>query len=324
MIRPRVWIAIVAALVLALGAAGFLWRRSAQARAQSALAASVPDPKLTGLELPVQEVVTQARQDVLDHPTSYKSWAWFATVLDAHHFSKMAVVAYRRAFELGPEDPSLSYNLAILVESMGETSEGLARFQKFSQSFPTFPPVHFRIGRCLALQGDMEGAAKSYRKALELDPNLSIARRGLGQVLFALDDPRSAKAELERVAALSPNDGPTQSALAQVYRRLGDAAHAEDAMQRSRDAKDILVLPDPVQYIVTKAARTAKLSWARSATCIAEGDYAGALEDLKIVLRTRSQDPVVHDRLAEVYRRLGQTASAEGEVAEARRLRGEN
>src|SRR5262249_51559568 len=134
----------------------------------------------------------------------------------------------------------------------------------------------------------------------------------------------AAKAELERVAAKSPEDGPTQAALAQVYRQLGDAANADAAMQKSRDAKDLLVLPDPVEFLVTKAGRTAKMASSRAAIRFADGDYAGAVEDLKIVLRTHGQDPKVHERLADAYQRLGQAELAAQEVAEAKRLRDGN
>lgn len=319
--RPRTWIGVALAAV-ALAAGGYAGWRWWHARAGTALAVDVPDPKVTGFEAPVQEALTSARQDVVAHPTSGRAWAAFARVLDAHRMTAPAEVAYRRALELGGEDPELSYNLAILLDGRGELIESLERFRRFAQLSPNFPPVHFRIGRSLAVQGDMTGAAQSYRKALELDPNLKIARRGLGQALISLDDLPGAQTELERVAATPPDDGPTQAALAQVYRRLGDAGKADAAMQRSRELKDLLALPDPVQFIVTKTGRTAKMSSSRAAMRFADGDYAGAVEDLKIVLRTHGEDPTVHDRLAEAYRRLGQPELAAQEVAAAEKLRG--
>jgi Flp pilus assembly protein TadD len=319
--RLRTGIAVAA---VAIGAGGFLWWRAAQARSAASTAVDIPDPKTAGFEAPVQEAIAQARLDVVDHPSSSKAWASFARVLDAHRMIAQAEIAYRRALALGGEDPELSYNLAILLDSRGELVESLERFRKFAQLSPNFPPVHFRIGRGLAVQGDMPGAAQAYRKALELDPNLKIARRALGQVLISLDDPQGAKTELERVAATPPVDGPTQAALVQIYRRLGDTERADAAMQKSRDAKDVLALPDPVQFVVTKAGRTAKMASSRAAIRFADGDYAGAVEDLKIVLRTHGQDPTVHERLAEAYRRLGQPELAAQEVAESQRLRGEH
>jgi Tfp pilus assembly protein PilF len=319
--RLRIPIAIAA---VALAAGGFLAWRTIRTRPSPAPAIEIPDPKTTGFEPPVQEAIQQTRQAIVDRPTSSQAWAAFARVLDAHKMNAPAEVAYRRALQLGGEDPELSYNLAVLLDSRGEVVESQERFRHFAQLTPNFPPIHFRIGKGLSVAGDMNGAAQAYRRALELDPNLKIARRGLGQVLVSLGDLQSAKTELERVAATPPLDGPTQAALAQVYRRLGDAEKAEAAMQRSRDAKDLLALPDPVEFIVTMAGRTAKMSSSRAAIRFADGDYAGAVEDLKIVLRTHGEDPAVHDRLAEAYRRLGQPELAAQQVAESQRLRGEH
>lgn len=320
--RPRRrWIPVAIAAV-ALAAGGFAWWRIARTRSASAPPVEIPDPNLTGYQAPVQEAITQARQEVVARPASGPAWAAFARVLDAHKMTAQAEVAYRRALELGGEDPELSYNLASLLDARGELIESLDRFRRFAGMSPNYPPVHFRIGRSLAVQGDMNGAAQEYRRALALDPNLKIARRGLGQALISLNELPAAKAELERVAATPPEDGPTQAALAQVYRSLGETEKADAAMERSRVAKDLLALPDPVQFLVTKAGRTAKMSSSRAAMRFADGDYAGAVEDLKIVLRTHGEDPVVHERLAEAYRRLGKPDLAAEEAAAAEKLRG--
>jgi Flp pilus assembly protein TadD len=319
--RLRIPIAIAA---VALAAGGFFAWRATRTRSAPAAAVEIPDPKTTGFEAPVQEAIAQTRQAVVDRPTSSQAWAAFARVLDAHKMSGPAEIAYRRALQLGGEDPELSYNLAVLLDSRGELVESQQRFRRFAQLSPNFPPVHFRIAKSLSVQGDMPGAAQSYRRALELDPNLKIARRGLAQALLSLDDLQAAKTELERVAATHPQDGPTQAALSQVYRRLGDADKAEAAMKRSRDAADLLALPDPVQFLVTKTGCTAKMASSRAAIRSADGDYSGAVDDLKIVLRTHGEDPRVHERLADAYRRLGKTELAAQEVAEAERLRGEH
>jgi len=314
----------IAAASIALGAAAFAGWKLLQRRTEPAPAASVPEVDTTGFEVPVQEIIAQARRDVVANPTSARTWARFATVLDAHRLGTPAEFAYRRALEIGPEDRNLSYNLAFLLEARGKTAESLSRYRRFAQDQPNYPPVHFRIGAVLAMQGDMKGAAESYRTALALDPALLIARRALGQVLIALDDAPAAAAELERVAATAPEDGPTQAALTQVYRRLGDEARAAEAMRRSRDATDKLTVPDAVRFFVLESCRSARQSSARAASRMHVKDYAGAVEDLKIVLRTRGQDPAVHERLADAYRHLGLSELADQQIAEAQRLRGDH
>jgi tetratricopeptide (TPR) repeat protein len=320
---PWVWIAVAS---IVLGAAALLWwNSSSRSRSRLASPVEVPNPNTTGFEEPVQEVIARTRQAVLDQPTSMMAWGSFATVLDAHMFFSAAEIAYRRALELAPDDPGLSYNLAILLETLGgDPNESLSLYRRFAQQQPKFPPVHFRIGRVLAMQGDMESAAKSYRAALALDPELMIARRGLGQALVALDDTAAAASELERVAREAPEDGPTQAALAQIYTRMGDEARATEAMRRWRESSDRLSLEDPVHFLVKQAGRSARQASNRAAGRVQSADYAGVVEDLKIVLRTRGNDPRIHARLADAYEHLGESALAEQHLAEARKLRGEN
>jgi protein O-GlcNAc transferase len=316
---------LIAVASIVLGAVALVWwNGSSPLRSRPANAVEVPNPATTGYEAPVQEIVAQARRGVLDNPSSADAWGWLAAVLDAHRFFEHAEPAYRRALELAPDDPKLTYNLAILLESRGaDPDESLRLYRNFAQREPKFPPVHVRMGHDLVIQGRMEAAAEAYRAALALDPQLTIARRALGQVLIVLDDTAGAAEELQRVAAAAPEDGPTQAALAQVYTRLGDEARAAEAMRRGRELPDKLSLPDPVQFLVTQQGRSARQASTRAASRVLTADYAGAVEDLKIVLRTRSEDPRIHERLAEAYQHLGQSALAGQQLAEARRLRGE-
>jgi predicted Zn-dependent protease len=316
---------LIAAASIALVALAPLWWNSpSRSSSRSANVVPVPDPDTTGFEAPVREIIAQARRGVVDHPTSLDAWGWLATVLDAHLFSSHAEIAYRRALELAPNDPVLSYNLAVLLESLGgDPDESLSLYRGFAHSQPDFPPVYVRIGRILAVEGQLKAAAEAYRTALKFDPGLAFARRSLAQVLIALGDETAAAAELERVEAVAPKDGPTLAALAQVYARLGQGARASEATRRGRESSDELNFPDPVQFQVKQQGRSARMASLRAADKVRDADYAGALEDLKIVLLTRSRDPRIHDRVAEAYQHLGQSALAEEHLAEARRLRGE-
>lgn len=285
-------------------------------------AVDVPDPDTSGMEVPVIEIVAESRARVLRDPGSADAWGSFAAVLDAHDLFRHAEVAYRRAMELAPDDLKCPYNLAMVLGSLGaDPDEILGLFRRFADREPKFPPVHVRIGIVLATKGDLRGAAHAYRTALSLDPNLTLARRSLGQVLVALDDAAGAVEELERAAKAAPEDGPTQAALAQAHARLGDEAKAAAAAARARDRGETLNLPDPARFLVTQLGRSAGLAMARAKGRLADGDYAGAIEDLNIVLRTRKSSPSVHEQLADAYGRIGQKARAEEHRTEARKLR---
>lgn len=313
-------------LLAALGLAGyFAWR--ARASADSASRASgappIPAPAVADLEVPVQEILAQSRQHLLDHPDSAEAWGWYAAVLDAHHFSREAEPCYRRAHELDARDVRYSYNLAVLLELLGaDPAECVALFRSVATLKPDYPPVHARLGQALLRQGDSRAALAAFDRALELDPKLWIVRRVRARTWIDLDEPQRAIPELEAIAVQFPADAPTQAALAQARTAAGDTAGAEAASQRARAKTDLLSLPDPLQFLVIQQGRSSRQLSTRAASRAAEGDWAGAAQDLQLLLRTRAQDPSVHERLAEAYRKLGQASLAERSAATARALRG--
>lgn len=318
---PR-WVLLLLLIVVLPGGGLLVWRSRSHADPPVSRAKQIPipEPAVGDMEPAVQEIVAQSRKNLLANPGLAESWGWYGAVLDAHHFYEEAEPCYRRALELAPKDPRYSYNLAVLLESRGvDPEESLALYRKVAELQPKYPPVHVRIGYNLTRKGDSQGALAAFQQALAFDPRLWVARRSLGRVWLDLEQFAKAAAELEQVAAAVANDGPTHAALAQAYAGLGQAERAAAASERARGLDDVLPLSDPLHYIVLQQGRSARLASERAASRMADGDYAGAIEDLKLVLRTRADDPKIHERLAEAYRRAGQDVQAQRELEEARR-----
>lgn len=315
--RARWW--ALGTLALLASAGLFVWL----ARSRTAGAVPIPAPAVADLELPVQEILARSRQHLVEHPDSAEAWGWYAAVLDAHKFSREAEPCYRRAHELDPQDVRYSYNLAVLLELLGaDPAECVALFRKVEARQPDYPPVHARLGQALLRQGDPRAALRELERALELDPELAIVRRLRARAWIELEEPARALPELEALAAQFPADAPTHAALAQARTAQGDAAGAAAAGRIAATKTDLLALPDPLQFLVVQQGRSARQLSSRANSRAAQGDWAGALQDLQLLLRTRAQDASVHERLAEAYRKLGQPALAERSAATARGLRG--
>ena len=320
--RPRWPLALLALALFGGAGAWWRWQREATPPRGSAPAFAVPDPPTTEMEPAVREALVQSHRRVLADPGSAEAWGWYAAELDVHGFLGPAEPCYRQARALAPEDIRHAYNLAILLEKLGgEPEEVLELYRLVADRQPDFPPVHMRIGLVLAGKGELEAAVAAYQTALRQDPQLQIARRSLGRAWIELEQFARAVSELGIVAASAPEDGPTQAALSQAYLGLGDTERSAAAGERARTRVDTLTMQDPLNFIVVSLGRSAYLANGRVDGRFASGDFAGAVEDLKIVLRTRPNDPKVHERLAEAYQRLGQGALAQQEQAEARRLR---
>ena len=319
--KRRSWL-FLAVVLIALAAIAGIWKVSTSRATRAFDVASVPNLDTTDMEELVAEIITRARDGVLKAPDSYPAWRFYAAVLDAHDYFAEAEIAYRRALELAPDDSWCLYNLAVTLESLdADPDQILALYRKFAEGQPTFPPVHVRIGGVLARKGDLQGAAQAHRAALALDPKMKAPRRSLGQLLIALGDAPGAIVELERVAQQVPADGPTQAALAQAYTLTGDEARAAAAAARARELREVIGVVDPMRFEVDAQGRSAALASARAEERVRAGDFAGAVEDLKIVLRSTPTKPTLHERLAAAYQQLGQLDLAEKHRAEAQRLR---
>jgi len=165
--RPRARrLALLIVLVL-LGGGGLLWWNRSRAASGAARAAlDVPDPPTAGLEVPVQEIIAQARTNLLARLGSADAWGWYASVLDAHELYAEAEPCYRRAHELAPSDVRFGYNLALVLESLGaDPDRSLELYREVARQEPTFPPVHVHIAYNLSRKGDLEGASAAYQTA---------------------------------------------------------------------------------------------------------------------------------------------------------------
>ena len=168
-------------------------------------------------------------------------------------------------------------------------------------------------------RGRLTEAREYYQKALTLDPNLGTAHRSLGQFLLALDDPRAALEHLERTVELAPQDGATFATLARAYARIGDHQQAAAAAEKS-GLGSTLSLPDQVLFDVESLGITSKQCYERAIGLMRQGQYAQAIEQLKITEEQRREDPDVHSRLGISYARTGQSTAAVEHLSKALRL----
>ncbi len=167
-----------------------------------------------------------------------------------------------------------------------------------------------RYGDALVRHGRLTEARDAYAKAVELDADFAIALRSLGQVTIALGDPRAGLDDLQRAARYTPDDGLVYAAMAQAYTRLGDHARAARATTRARNLPRNLALPDPIRFQVESFGVSSELCNERATRLMAEGNWAGVVENLRIVAETRPRDAGVHYRIGRALENLGRREEA--------------
>jgi cytochrome c-type biogenesis protein CcmH/NrfG len=147
-------------------------------------------------------------------------------------------------------EPSLEPEFRQLRERLG----GAPEFQGSDAA------TKFRLAEELAHRGDIHGAIKTYREAIQLKPDWADPYRGLGQVLLDHHDYAEATEALESSIRLGRDDHQTFYWLGRARMGNGDLPAADAALVRATQLK-----PDDADAF-------ADLGLVR----MAQGDVAGA------------------------------------------------
>jgi tetratricopeptide (TPR) repeat protein len=187
-----------------------------------------------------------------------------------------AIREYQEAERLSPNDPINVYNLAIGLMDRSPR-QAIPVFQELESKFPDFAMSHEPFADALRWTGDVSGAQREYKEAIQSDPSdpephlrlgeiqkdqknyeaaldefrtaarldgaSSEAHKDIGEILLAKKDLSGAIAELKRAESLAPADWSIHEIYAQALAASGDA---DLAISEYKEA----ILLDPKQFQV--------------------------------------------------------------------------
>ncbi len=146
---------------------------------------------------------------------------------------------FRRAVELGPDDPIAHQRLGGYLAATGSLNDALRQIRIAHDLDPLSLDIGATVGRFLYYARQYDDAIAEYRKLIDLDPHYSVAHYYLGVAYFVQQDYRHAIPELEESSRLVNNREPLALGLYAAARaRNGDHAGAQailaDLCERSR------------------------------------------------------------------------------------------
>jgi tetratricopeptide (TPR) repeat protein len=186
----------------------------------------------------------------------------WATALSHFQAGRLAEAEadYRQFIALAPDHPGASYNLAVVVKSLGRSEEAAVLYRRVLALQPANAKAHNNLGVILAAQGKTDEALAHYQRALAIQPEFADAHFNLGDALRAAGRPRDAIAHYRR--ALAAGDDP------EILNNLGIAlaadGQAEAAVQQYRRA--LMLRPDYAQACSNLGSALADLGRADEAT----------------------------------------------------------
>lgn len=194
------------------------------------------------------------------------------------------------------------------------TDQTILRYQRMLQRNPADPRAYYRVGDAYIQKARESGdvtyfdlAEQALRKALEINPRYSDARRHLAFVLYSRHDFEGAAKEAQRAIELNPADGHALGILGDAYLEVGKYGPARETYQQMMQLQADL-------YSQSRRAGLKSIM----------GDPEGAIDDLRRAIeegqasgRPRESVAWAQWQLASEYFALGKLAEAEAEYLEA-------
>jgi tetratricopeptide (TPR) repeat protein len=269
---------------------------------------AAPRIDLSGMEPAVRELIEQRRRAVDASPDA-RSWGELGDALLAHGLNREAAGCYARAVELA-DDP---FEWLYLQALAAEPAAAIELLRRAAALRPDDALVELRIALALQNRGTHEQALAAFSKALELDPALQRAQRGVGQELLAAGRAEPAVTALERSVAMLRTDAAGWSALAQAYAAAGRPEDAGKAALSAGRGREHSGFGDPIwQRHVQDSGVSSSLRYQRALRALAENDTAAAREHVGAIQESRSDD-------ADAHYLMGLIEGLEGNDREARR-----
>ena len=114
----------------------------------------------------------------------------------------------RSATRLAPDDPQAHFTLGVFNKNSflpEELDEALVRYKRATSLSPNDYRLWLELGRAYSQAGDLEGAERALRRAVELAPAYALPRWYLGNVLLRVGGrDKNAFAELQQAGEADP------------------------------------------------------------------------------------------------------------------------
>lgn len=144
-----------------------------------------------------------------------------------------AIITYRKALEIQPDEARIHHNLAQALAEKGDYGQAVQSYRRSLQLDPAQPLAYVNLGIAYAAQGDFRSAVAQYEAAIARNPNEPLAYFNLANVYLEQQQPRRAIELYQKTVALDPSLSLGHYYLARAYIMVRDFSKALDAVKRS-------------------------------------------------------------------------------------------
>jgi len=151
-----------------------------------------------------------------------------------------AILEWKKALALNPEDAKANINLGVLLAAKGEVGQAAAQYRKAIEAEPDYPVGYTNLGVLMAQSGQMDQAIRYFEKAVEVDPWDAEAQSDLGGALAVAGRLDEAIEHCHKALDSRPTDPEANANLAIALVKSGKVTeailHFEKALAASPDS----------------------------------------------------------------------------------------
>ena len=157
-------------------------------------------------------------------PDMLKAHYYLGVAYDALGEHEKAQAAYAEAAHLGEQTSPPPVDLAFAYQELGRSDDAIVIYVQALAEHES-PDLHAYLGALYADKGATDLARKEYQRAIELDPQQTLARFALANLAFAQGDWQEAAANYE-ACLVQEESSPVHDYAAQAYLQQGDLPSA--------------------------------------------------------------------------------------------------
>jgi tetratricopeptide (TPR) repeat protein len=173
-------------------------------------------------------------------PQSPAAWANLGVVLLRKGDAAEALVAYRKAYNLGASDPRILFELAFALLEQNAIDEAIATFRLVEDGRPAIGSVYPYLGWLLRSRGDIDGASEAFLQASTHPHVGTLSELQSARILLARDLPEQAIVAFRRVLVSEPGNLSARASLIGVFQRKGDSVQAHAYLPAPRTVREEL------------------------------------------------------------------------------------
>jgi tetratricopeptide (TPR) repeat protein len=131
-----------------------------------------------------QVQVEELKKAVKENPRDAQTYRELGELYQTHHYVDEAVQAFEQAIKLNPDDGTSYRRLAEIYHTQGRCEDAIGAFRNVHRLGGEDFDSQLYLGFNYEMKGYQALAMKAYRRAIELNPHLAMARYHFGLLLL--------------------------------------------------------------------------------------------------------------------------------------------